>query len=215
MRVKICGITRVEDAVVAADAGADAVGLIFVPSSPRYISPESAARIVRALPQTITPVGVFVNESREEIGRVVARSGVRALQLHGEESPEATIGFTIPVIKSFRVGEEFSVESVRGYPVSAILLDALVPGLYGGTGKTFDWNIAIAAKAYGRVILSGGIHAENVSDAIRSVRPYAIDVNSGVESSPGIKDPEKIAALFRAVRDAEPGGEPHIHNFPA
>jgi phosphoribosylanthranilate isomerase len=215
MRVKICGITRVDDALAAASAGASAIGFIFVHASPRYIDAESAALIVRALPPAVTPVGVFVNESREGINRVVARSGIRALQLHGEESPEATAGFSVPVIKSFRVGGGFSVESLRAFSVHAILLDKFMPGVHGGTGKTFDWNVANAATTYGRVILSGGIHAGNVADAIRRVHPYAIDVSSGVEASPGIKDPEKMAALFRAVRDAEPEAESSIHNFPA
>jgi phosphoribosylanthranilate isomerase len=215
MRVKICGITRVDDAIAAVDAGADAIGFIFVPASPRYIDPESASVIVRALPRGVTPVGVFVNEPRDEINRTVERSGIRALQLHGEEPPGATAGYSVPVIKSFRVGEGFSIEILRAYTVTAILLDAFVPGVHGGTGKTFDWNIAIAAKAYGRIIVSGGLHAGNVSDAIHRVRPYAIDVSSGVEAAPGVKDPKKLTALFRAVRDTEAETESSIHNFPA
>lgn len=203
MKVKICGITRIEDAMAAAGAGADAVGFVFVPSSPRYIDPESAGCIVRNLPPFITPVGVFVNESRAGIDQAMALSGIKVLQLHGEEPPAATEGFPVPVVKSFRVGEGFSARLLSEYVVPAYLLDTFVTGVHGGTGRTFDWNIALEAKKYGRIILSGGIHAGNAADAMRRVRPYAIDVSSGVESAPGIKDPEKIAALLRAVRDAE------------
>jgi phosphoribosylanthranilate isomerase len=206
MKVKICGITRVEDAMAAAEAGADAVGFVFVPSSPRYIDPEAAGCIVRNLPPFVTPVGVFVNESRAGIERAVGFSGVRVLQLHGEEPPAATEDFLLPVVKSFRVGEGFSAAVLAEYVVPAYLLDTYAPGIHGGTGKTFDWNIAVEAKRYGRIILSGGIHAGNVDEAVRRVGPYGIDVSSGVESVPGIKDPRKLTELLRAAREAEREG---------
>jgi phosphoribosylanthranilate isomerase len=200
MTVKICGITRLEDALLAAGEGAAAVGFIFAPSSPRYIDPESAGCIIRSLPPFVTPVGVFVNEPRESILRTIAVAGVRCLQLHGDETPADTEGYHLPVIKSFRVQQGFNPGVLAGYLTTAHLLDAYAPGAYGGTGQTFDWEIALHAGRYGSIILSGGITPENVVSAIRMARPYAIDVSSGVESSPGVKDPDKIRRLFQNIR---------------
>lgn len=199
MKVKICGITRIEDALDAADAGADALGFIFVRESPRYVSPETAGVIIRELPPFIVPVGVFVNARREEILDVVHRSGIRCLQLHGEETPEETVGFSLPVCKAFRVSGKFRVEELTRYRTSAYLLDAYLDGTHGGTGKEFDWRIAVEAKKYGRVILSGGLAPHNVDRAVAMVDPYAIDVNSGVESAPGVKDRKKLYALFQRL----------------
>ena len=139
MKVKICGITRLEDALVAADEGADALGFIFFSSSPRYIDPEAAGRIVKSLPPFIMPVGVFVNEGRPAILHALELSGVHCLQLHGEEPPPDTEGYPVPVIKSFRVGEGFVPALMAEYKTPAYLLDAYSPGVHGGTGRTFDW----------------------------------------------------------------------------
>jgi phosphoribosylanthranilate isomerase len=200
MKVKICGITREEDAWTAVQAGADALGFIFVRASKRWIEPERARAIITGLPPGVIPVGVFVNAPRQEIGNVVETAGIRLLQLHGEESPEDASGFGVPVWKGFRVRPGFDLRSLSGYAVNGFLLDNYVAGMYGGTGRTFDWETAIAAKKYGPIILSGGITPDNVVEAMRRVAPYAIDVNSGVESAPGVKDADKIHRLFEAVR---------------
>ncbi|HMK39508.1 MAG TPA: phosphoribosylanthranilate isomerase, partial [Bacteroidota bacterium] len=190
-----------EDALAAAEEGASAVGFIFVPASPRNIAPESAGAIIDRLPPFVCPVGVFVDETRDRITDVIGRTGIRCLQLHGDESPGETLGYPVPVIKSFRVGPGFDPSVIAQYPVPAYLLDALVEGMHGGTGRTFDWQKAQDASAYGRIILSGGITAGNAPLAARTVRPYALDVNSGVESSPGIKDRRRIRELFESLRD--------------
>ena len=200
MIVKICGITRLEDALASAEEGAAAVGFIFVRSSPRYIAPGAAAEIIAELPPFICPVGVFVNEPRGEILSTIERTGIRCLQLHGEEQPAETAGYTVPVIKSFHVTEEFDPSVMPSYRLPAYLLDTSVAGMHGGTGKTFDWRKAVEASRFGRIILSGGITPENAAAACRTVRPYAIDVSSGVESSAGIKDRVRIRNLFENLR---------------
>ena len=200
MKVKICGITRHEDAAAAVRAGAAAIGFVFVRSSKRWIEPARARDIIAGLPPHVTPVGVFVNASRAEIRGVAESTGIRLIQLHGDETPEEASGFTLPVWKAFRVTPAFDVASLAAFPVEGYLLDTYVEGLDGGTGKTFDWGIAVAAKRYGRIILGGGITPENVERALREVGPYAVDVSSGVELSPGIKNAVKIARLFDAIR---------------
>ncbi len=203
VRVKICGITRQEDADAAVESGADALGFIFSPESPRNISLQAAKSIIQSLPPFITPVGVFVNRPRSLMEDFAATTGLRALQLHGDESPEETRGFTLPVYKAFRVGPGFELEALQRYSPSAFLLDTVASDLFGGTGKTFDWQVAVESKKYGRVILSGGLYPGNIVAAVHTVVPYAIDVNSGVESAPGIKDRSKIRNLFEQVRIAE------------
>jgi phosphoribosylanthranilate isomerase len=202
MKVKICGITRMEDALDAAEAGADALGFIFVRESPRYVNPETAGEIIRQLPPFIAPVGVFVNANREEILDTIHRSGIRCLQFHGEETPEEIEGFSLPVCKAFRVSRKFRIEELTPYRASAYLLDAFIDGIHGGTGKEFDWQIAVEAKKHGRIVLSGGLTPLNIERAVTMVAPYAIDVNSGVESAPGIKDKRKLLALFQHIGDA-------------
>ena len=202
MNVKICGITRLNDALTAAEAGADALGFIFVQNSPRYVNPETAGSIIRDLPPFVVPVGVFVNERRENILETIQRSGIRCLQLHGEESPEETDGFPLPVCKGFRVSAAFRSELLSRYHTAAYVLDAFVEGMRGGTGNVFDWSVALEAKRFGRIILSGGLSPQNVAVAVRTVNPYAIDVNSGVESTPGVKDKEKLFELFHRLHDA-------------
>ena len=203
VRVKICGITRMEDALSAADAGVSAVGFIFVPSSPRVIAPETARTIIRSLPPFVTPVGVFVNASRGEILKTLETTGIQCLQLHGEETPADVEGYPLPVYKAFRVGPGFDPGLLGDFRIQACLLDAFVKSAHGGTGQTFDWGVAVRAKRYTRVILSGGITPDNVGAAIRRVRPYAVDVSSGVETAPGIKDRAKIIRLVEAVRASE------------
>lgn len=202
MIVKICGITRLEDALASAEEGAAAVGFIFVRSSPRYIAPAAAAEIIRKLPPFICPVGVFVNEARADLLTTIERTRIRCLQLHGEETPADTVGYPVPVIKAFRVGDEFDTSVIASYSLPAYLFDAAVPGMHGGTGKTFDWTKVQQAAPYGRIILAGGITPENAAVASRTARPYAIDVSSGVESSPGVKDRRKIKNLFENLRNA-------------
>ena len=202
MIVKVCGITRLEDALASAGEGAAAVGFIFSRSSPRYIAPADAAEIIRQLPPFICPVGVFVNEDRAEILGTLRQTKIRCLQLHGDEPPAETAGYPVPVIKSFHVSDQFDPSVMASYPLPAYLLDTHVEGIRGGTGKTFDWKKAQEASRLGRIILSGGITPENAAIACLTVRPYAIDVNSGVESSPGVKDRERIRSLFENIRNA-------------
>jgi phosphoribosylanthranilate isomerase len=202
VRIKICGITTREDAHAAVDAGADALGFIFVPASRRYLSRDAAATIIAGLPPFVIPVGVFANERRKRILETIRRTGIRCLQLHGDEPPEETGGYPVPVIKGFRVGPDFAPASLSSYRTGAYLLDTYVEGTYGGTGKRFDWNLAAAAKMFGRIILSGGLTPENVGEAVRFVQPYAVDVSSGVESAPGTKDPARLEAFIRAARGA-------------
>jgi phosphoribosylanthranilate isomerase len=207
-KVKICGITRLEDAEVAIQEGAIAVGFIFVRNSPRFIEPDKARDIIRWLPPFITPVGVIAGITRPEALALVAKSGIRCLQVHDLSATENFGELSIPFYRVFRVSPEFNPESLRKFSGSTFMLDTFAEGKLGGTGKTFDWNIAVQAKQYGRLILGGGINSDNVADAIVRVSPYAIDVSSGVERSPGIKDHEKIRALFRSMRTAEKTIEP-------
>lgn len=205
MRVKICGITRRDDALCALDAGADAVGFIFVPGSTRYVRPDAVAEIVVSLPRDILTVGVFVNAPRETILAAVRRSGVQAVQLHGEETPADTEGLGVRILKAHRVGPGFDPQALRRYRVDAHVLDTYVAGVHGGTGQVFDWSIAREAGACGPVILGGGLTAENVGAAIEQARPSGVDVSSGVERAPGIKDHERVRAFVRAAQMAFTG----------
>jgi phosphoribosylanthranilate isomerase len=203
MKVKICGITNRNDALCAVELGADALGFIFVESSPRYVPPADAKDIIRVLPPFVVPVGVFVNTTRDEIHRIAEEAGIRCAQLHGDERPEEMTGLAVPAYKSFRVDGNFDPEVIHRYPGPAYLLDTRAENARGGTGKIFDWNIAIEAKAYGRIILAGGLGPENIAKAVQTVLPYAVDVNSGAEEFPGKKDPKKLRQLFRILRRME------------
>lgn len=200
MRVKICGITNVDDALSAAELGADALGFIFVKSSPRYIAPKTARKIIQELPPFVVPVGVFADMAYNDILEIIDRTGIGCVQLHGEETPKQLANYPVPVYKSFRVDARFHPEILRRYKGSAYLLDTKTPGALGGTGQTFDWDGAIKAKEYGRIILAGGLNPENIVKAARIVQPYAADVNSGVEERPGKKDPAKLKLLFENLR---------------
>ncbi len=201
-KVKICGITRAEDAEAAVELGASAVGFIFVNNSPRYLDPERAKKIIQRLPPFVTPVGVVLHVSRPEALALVANSGVRCLQVHENEHAPEIADLPVPSYTVFRVSSRFQVDVLRGLKAGTFMLDTYIDGTLGGTGKTFDWNVAVEAKQYGRLILSGGLKPENVGDAIRTVRPYAVDVSSGIERSPGVKDYKKMEAFFKAVVDA-------------
>lgn len=202
MKIKICGITRTADAMAAVQCGADAIGFIFFPSSPRYIPPAMAGEVVGALPAAVLPVGVFVNASRDAILDAVRASGIRALQLHGDEPPESTSGFGLPVFKAHRVSPGFSAEDLDRYAVEAHLLDGYADGSRGGTGRPFNWDIAVRARQTHRIILSGGLRPENVKRAIHYVRPYAVDVSSGVETQPGVKDHARMCSFIETARGA-------------
>ncbi|MBZ5515299.1 MAG: phosphoribosylanthranilate isomerase [Acidobacteriia bacterium] len=204
-RVKICGITRSDDALLAAELGAAALGFNFYPPSPRYIAPPAAGEIIRQLPPFVMPVGVFADQAdAENIAAAAREAGVAALQLHGPALPkmDGPLG-SFRVIIAVPVGEGFRPEDLRRFKVSAFLLDAHDPTLLGGTGKTFDWSVARDAKRFGAIILAGGLTPQNVAQAIREVRPDAVDVASGVESSPGVKDAGKLRAFFAAVEEAD------------
>lgn len=201
--VKICGVTRVNDALVAAARGAHAIGLVFYRPSPRYIEPQKAAQIVRALPPFVTAVGLFVDADENEVEAAAAEAGVQMLQFHGAETPEYCGRFTLPWMKAVRVRPETDLlQYARDYSgAKALLLDAYQEGLHGGTGSVFDWSL-IPTEMPLPIVLSGGLTPENVGDAIRRVKPSAVDVSSGVELSKGIKDAKRIAAFITGVRNA-------------
>ncbi len=200
-RVKICGVTRLEDALQAARLGADALGFNFWPGSRRFLAPGAAREVVDQLPPFVTPVGVFVNQPEEEILRAAGESGVRVLQLHGDEPPELCARLPLPVVKAVRVGAALSLDALSAYQVAAFLLDAPSAG-YGGSGATFDWSLAEGVAGLGPLILAGGLDPENVAAAVRRVRPYAVDVASGVESAPGVKDVSKMARFIAAAKES-------------
>jgi len=206
VKVKICGITNWTDARRAVEAGAQFLGFNFYRPSPRYIQPAAARRIIRRLPDGIAAVGVFVNESEANMLAVARRVGLDYLQLHGDEPPEqvARLKREIPVIKAVRVRDSFRPKQLDSFVrASAILLDGFDARRHGGTGKTFNWNLARGSNGSRRIFLAGGLTPENVAEAIRVARPYAVDVCSGVEARPGRKDPARIVALMWAVKAAE------------
>jgi len=203
-RVKICGITRVEDALAAAHSGADAIGLVFYERSPRHVSIELAARLVAALPPFVSVVGLFVDADAALVREVLMRVPLDLLQFHGDEMPEYCAQFGKPYLKAIRVraGVDLLQYAARYSGAQGLLLDAHVEGLPGGTGTSFDWTL-IPKRLPVPVILSGGLDAENVAAAIKQVRPYAVDVSSGVEASKGIKDAVKIAAFINEVKHTD------------
>lgn len=201
VRVKICGITNVADAVAAVDAGADALGFMFFENSKRHVSSAVAAEIIRELPPFVSKVGVFVNPSADFVHDAIATSGIDTLQFHGEEPPEFCVQFALKVIKAFRVRNSESLRECLSYLNHAWLLDSFVEGAHGGTGTSFNWDAAVEATRFSRmVILAGGLKVETVADAIRKVRPYAVDVSSGVESAPGKKDHSKVRDFIMAAK---------------
>lgn len=209
-RIKICGLTRGEDVQAAVAAGTDAIGFVFYPGSPRYIAPTAAARLIAAMPPFVTAVGLFVNASEEQVAQVLAQVPVALLQFHGDETPAQCTAITgavgRPYIRALRVHQNMRpadlLECAQDYRDAAgLLLDTFVDS-YGGAGKVFDWSV-IPKELAPRVVLSGGLSVQNATDAVLRVRPYAVDVSSGVELSKGIKDAGKIRAFIEAVRKAD------------
>lgn len=220
-RIKVCGLTRIADAEAAVMHGADALGLIFWEPSPRYIDPLAARPLVSCAGPFVATVGVFVNPTRDEVLRAIEQAGISTLQFHGEEDPDFCAGFQRPWIKAFKVGQPVSqvlprksasvpggeqgdlLESTLSYQAaSAWLFDAFDARLVGGTGEAFDWNL-VPKNLARPLVLSGGLNVSNVGDAVRRLRPYAVDVSSGVELDKGIKDAGRIAAFIHGVRDAD------------
>ena len=202
LRVKICGITNPRDAEAAAEAGADAIGLVFA-ESPRRVTVEQARAILAELPPYVTPVALFVDEPAEVVADTCGQLGIRTVQLHGDEPPDvarALGGFC--VVKAFRIRTEADLAPLEGYPAAAWLLDSKVEGRRGGTGVTFDWTLAARAAKRGRVILAGGLTPDNVAEAVRIAKPYGVDTSSGVESEPGRKDRARLEAFVAAARGA-------------
>jgi phosphoribosylanthranilate isomerase len=204
VKVKICGITNFEDALAAAEFGADAVGFIFYKKSPRYIDPVKAKEIILRLPPFVSTVGVFVDEKRRVVESVMGEAGVDIAQFHGHEAPEECI---IPkrAIKAFHIKDENDLESLKRYKVGAYLLDTYTPDALGGTGQIFNWSIAMDAKPLGKIILAGGLTPDNVAQAVTMVRPYGVDTASGVEREKGIKDHEKMRLFIQRAKEALAG----------
>lgn len=205
IRIKICGITNLEDALLAAGLGANALGFIFYAKSPRSVAPEAAREIIRQLPPFIVSIGVFVNEEAATVRDLAARVGLDWIQPHGSESPEYCRSLGRRVMKAFRIQDENSLKDLEAFrgSVQAFLLDTYKKGQVGGTGETFDWELARKAQSYGPIVLAGGLSAANVAQAIAAARPQAVDVASGVEAAPGKKDPEKLRAFFKAVASSQ------------
>lgn len=208
-RVKICGITRNQDALLAASLGADAIGLNFHPDSPRAIQPEQIKEILSGLSGLVSVVALFVDPDVARVEAVMASGGIHCLQFHGDESPQFCQRFGLPVLKAIRVtsAADTLAQLTRYATVANILLDSYDARLMGGTGKVFDWNIAraVVAASRGNIILAGGLNPDNVGAAVGEVQPFGVDVSSGVESQPGIKDPHRLRQFFAAVNQADRG----------
>jgi len=203
VKIKICGITNAEDALLAANAGADALGFVFSPASPRYVALEFAEAIARKIPAHVMRVGVFVDAPADEVMEAISRCGLAAAQFHGSEPPEYCGQFGVMTMKAFRVRDEASLAGAGAYAVDAFLLDSFVPGQPGGTGASFNWKLAAEAKIFGKpVFLAGGLTPENVAEAIRTAQPFGVDVSSGVERLPGKKDADKVRRFIAAARGA-------------
>jgi phosphoribosylanthranilate isomerase len=202
--IKICGLKRVQDALYAARNGAHAIGIVLYPESPRFVNYRQARQIVNALPAFVTPVALMVDPSQTEVEKIIEEVRPALLQFHGDESPEFCSSFSVPYIKAVRVRPEVDLLQYARLHAGAkgLLLDAFVDGTQGGTGATFDWAL-IPNESPLPLILAGGLNSHNVTDAIRRVRPWAVDVSSGVESEKGIKDAAMIAAFIRGVKDAD------------
>jgi len=201
MEIKICGITNLKDAISVCKSGADAIGFIFYRKSQRYISPETARDIIKKLPQDLCKVGVFVNHDPSDVKNIFSLCGLTMIQLHGNESPEYCRQFdSDTLIKAISFRTQKDLYKLPDFPVRAILCDASEPGYYGGTGKTSDWDLAAKVKKTQPLILAGGLNVSNINEAIMTVSPHAVDVNSGVEISPGRKDPVKIYNMIETIR---------------
>lgn len=199
IRVKICGITNLEDALAAVDYGADALGFVFFEKSPRCITPEEAKEIISYLPPLVITIGVFVNEDTKRIKEIINFTGVNILQLHGDEPPDSC-NISHRVIKAFRLRDFTDLKPLEKYRCSAFLLDTYSPESFGGTGQIFNWDIAVEAKRFGRIVLSGGLNPDNIEKAVMYVRPYAVDVSSGVEEDKGKKDLKKMKEFIEMAK---------------
>ncbi len=202
-RVKICGITAIDDAHAAVEAGADALGFVFAAGSPRAVTPAQAAGITSTLPPFVWTVGVFVDQPLEDVIRIAGDVHLQAVQLHGAEPADYSACLPLPVIRAIRVRNAGSLNLVGAYPARAFLLDAYVEGQAGGTGKTLAWDVAATVTGKAPIILSGGLRPETVADAIRRVRPFGVDVSSGVERAPGHKDHAKLKEFIDHVRETD------------
>ena len=203
VKVKICGLTNLADAEAAAAAGADLLGFIFAGDSPRRLSVAAAAAIARLLPAHVLKVGVFVNPSADLVWQALNQCGLGLLQFHGEEAPAFCTQFGVMSMKAFRVRDKQSLVALKDYPTDAWMLDTYGEKQAGGTGQTFNWDLAVAAKEFGKpIFLAGGLTPANVGDAVRRVNPFAVDVSSGVEISPGQKDHAKVVAFIQAAKGA-------------
>jgi len=199
--IKICGMTRLADALVAVKCGADALGFIFYPRSPRYLPPEKAKELIQRLPPEVTRVGVFVNEAVETVKEIQALCGLDLIQLHGDETPDYCRQFpSVLLIRAVSPRSEEELPLLEEYPCRAILLDRREGALYGGTGQISNWELGVRIRKRFPLILSGGLNPGNIGEAMKAVSPHAVDICSGVESAPGIKDPEKIRAVIGEVR---------------
>ncbi|MGO8931164.1 MAG: phosphoribosylanthranilate isomerase [Limisphaerales bacterium] len=204
VKVKICGITNLADGMAAAEAGADALGFVFFDQSPRRVSIEAAAAFIPQLPPFIIKVGVFVNAPEDLVIRAIRECGLNLLQFHGDEASEYCTQFGLMSMKAFRIRDAASLQALSSYHTDAWLLDAYRLDKPGGTGETFNWSLALEAQSWGRpIFLAGGLTAENVAEAVRRARPYAVDVSSGVEAAPGRKDHAKIRAFIQAAKAVE------------
>jgi len=202
VKVKICGITNLEDAILSVETGADALGFVFYDKSPRHILPELASEIIHHLPPFVQTVGLFVNDNPARINLISDSCGLDIVQLHGDETPAFCTKLNRRVIKALRVRDITSLEEMTRFKVAAFLLDAWSPAAYGGTGQTFNWDIAEIAAKNSCVVLAGGLTVENVAEAIRKTRPYAVDVSSSLELSPGKKDFAKICAFIKNAKES-------------
>ena len=204
VKVKICGITNLADGLAAAEAGADALGFVFYDQSPRAISVEAAAALIRQLPPLVLKVGVFVNAPEDLVVRAIRECDLNLLQFHGEEPPEYCLQFGLMSMKAFRIRDAASLPALLDYHTDAWLLDAYSPDKPGGTGETFNWDLALEARGWGRpIFLAGGLTPGNVAEAVRRAQPYGVDVSSGVEAAPGRKDHAKVIAFIRAAKAVE------------
>lgn len=205
-QIKICGITNVDDALCAAACGADAIGFIFHPASPRCVTPERVKAIIAALPAKLVKVGVFVNRDAEEVARISGECGLDLIQLHGDESPEYCRQFPAErLIKAVSPRTQAELQALDAYEVRAFLADFREPDRYGGTGKQADWNLAAALGRKRPLILAGGLTEENIAEAIAAVSPQAVDINSGIERAPGIKDHDRMRRIVAIIRAEPPG----------
>jgi phosphoribosylanthranilate isomerase len=203
-QVKICGVTNVADGLVAAEAGADLIGLMFYEPSPRHVTLAQAAEISRALPRFLIRVGVFVDPSPALVMQAISECQLTMLQFHGDEASDFCTHFGLMSLKAIRVRDESSLQLLENYQTDAFLLDAHSPKGLGGTGEQFNWDLAVKAQAFGRpIFLAGGLTPENVAAAVQTVHPFGVDVSSGVESAPGIKDPAKVRAFIAAAKSVE------------